>query len=367
MHVLMTADTVGGVWTYTRELVTGLIRRGHRITLVSFGKLPCTSQIAWMQGLSGLDFRPTPFALEWMQDSAEDIQLSTKYLEEVIAEVNPDLLHFNQFAYGAINTALPKIVVAHSDVVSWWVAVKGEEPPASDWARWYRDTVCAGLAGADEVVAPSRWMMENVGTYYVQPRYARVVYNGRDPSLFEARSEKYNQVVSVGRIWDEAKQVSLLTKHTQAVPVFIVGSNDHPEKTLSSCIAENVPEWITFCGQQSEEQIRELFARASMYAGCSRYEPFGLALVEAAMSGCALIGNDMPTFRELWGDSAYFFRTNDAESLSEAIRTLSSDPVLRNEYAQRAHHHAVTHFSADRMVDSYEQLYGSLIAQEAAA
>ena len=367
MHVLMTADTVGGVWTYTRELVSGLIRRGHRITLVSLGKLPCTSQIAWMQGLSGLDFRPTPFALEWMQDSAEDIELSTKYLEEVIAEVRPDLLHFNQFAYGAIKTALPKIVVAHSDVVSWWLAVKGEEPPSSDWTRWYRDTVCAGLAGADEVVAPSRWMMENVKTYYVAPRNGRVVYNGRDPALFNGSAEKQNQVLSIGRVWDEAKQVSLLMKHPQAVPVFIVGSKDHPDKTISSCTPENVPEGITFCGQQSEEQVREALARASMYAGCSRYEPFGLALVEAAMSGCALIANDIPSFRELWGDSAYFFRTNDAESLCEAIRTLSSDPVLRNAYAQRAHDQAAKNFNVNRMIDSYEHLYGSLIAQEAAA
>ena len=40
MHVLVTADTVGGVWTYTRELVTGLARRGVRVTLVSFGGAP---------------------------------------------------------------------------------------------------------------------------------------------------------------------------------------------------------------------------------------------------------------------------------------------------------------------------------------
>src|SRR5208282_331116 len=37
MHVLITTDTVGGVWNYTRELVTGLSRRGIRVTLVSFG------------------------------------------------------------------------------------------------------------------------------------------------------------------------------------------------------------------------------------------------------------------------------------------------------------------------------------------
>lgn len=367
MHVLMTADTVGGVWTYTRELVSGLIRKGHRITLVSFGKLPCTFQITWMQGLPGLDYRPTPFALEWMQDSAEDIRLSTRYLEDVISEVKPDLLHFSQYAYGKINTSLPKVVVAHSDVVSWWLAVKGEEPAQNDWMKWYRDTVCAGLAGADEVVAPSRWMMQNVKTHYVQPRHDRVVYNGRDPALFDPHGKKQNQVVSAGRVWDQAKQVSLLIEHAQAVPVLIAGSQDNPDKTLSAFAPDKAPDGITFCGQQSEGQIREIFARSSIYAGCSRYEPFGLALVESAMSGCALLANDIPSFRELWGDSAYFFRTNDGESLADGIRVLSGDPVLLTTYAQSAHDRALMKFSAERMVDSYEQLYGSLAAQEAAA
>ncbi len=44
MHVLVTADTVGGVWTYTRELVTGLAARGIRVTLVSFGGIPTATQ-----------------------------------------------------------------------------------------------------------------------------------------------------------------------------------------------------------------------------------------------------------------------------------------------------------------------------------
>ena len=32
MHVLVTADTMSGSWTYTRELVTGLVTRGVRVT-----------------------------------------------------------------------------------------------------------------------------------------------------------------------------------------------------------------------------------------------------------------------------------------------------------------------------------------------
>ena len=68
MHVLVTADTVGGVWTYTLELVTGLVRRGVRVTLVSFGSIPEPCQTAWMEGLCNLDYRPTAFRLEWMQE-----------------------------------------------------------------------------------------------------------------------------------------------------------------------------------------------------------------------------------------------------------------------------------------------------------
>ncbi len=367
MHVLMTADTVGGVWTYTRELVSGLIRRGHRITLVSFGKLPCTSQISWMSGLPGLDYRPTPFALEWMQDSAEDIDVSSEYLRQLIDEVKPDLLHFNQYAYGALKTFVPKIVVAHSDVFSWWVAVKGNEPPRDSWMDWYRETVCAGLEGADEVIAPSHWMMKNLERFYVRPSSGRVLYNGRDPSLFDAQSSKYNRVVSVGRIWDEAKQVTLLTKSAHAVPVLISGCQDHPDRTASPAAAEELPVGVTLCGHKTEPEIRCLLANSTIYAACSRYEPFGLAPVEAALSGCALVVNDIASFRELWGESACYFETNDAESLAHAIALLSNDRELAQEYSQRAYRHALRHFDAKHMVDRYEDLYAALLPQEAAA
>ena len=73
MHVLVTADTVGGVWIYTRELVTGLVRRGVQVTLVSFGEIPTAAQMEWLEGLRGVEFHPTAFRLEWMQEAQQDI------------------------------------------------------------------------------------------------------------------------------------------------------------------------------------------------------------------------------------------------------------------------------------------------------
>ena len=62
MHVLVTTDTLSGVWTYTQELVTGLVSRGVRVTLVSLGDIPLPQQTLWMDELHGLDYRQLPFA-----------------------------------------------------------------------------------------------------------------------------------------------------------------------------------------------------------------------------------------------------------------------------------------------------------------
>ena len=64
LHVLVTADTISGSWTYARELVTGLVTRGVRVTLVTFGEIPLPDQTSWMDRLHGLEYRPTAFRLD---------------------------------------------------------------------------------------------------------------------------------------------------------------------------------------------------------------------------------------------------------------------------------------------------------------
>jgi glycosyltransferase involved in cell wall biosynthesis len=118
---------------------------------------------------------------------------------------------------------------------------------------------------------------------------------------------------------------------------------------------------LTICGEQDEGQLRQLYSRCSTYAATSRYEPFGLAPVEAALSKCALIANDIPTFRELWGDSALFFQRNDPDALANAIETLADNPPLRRLYAEEAYERARSRFNSHRMVDEYEDLYKILV------
>lgn len=366
MHALITADTVGGVWTYVRELVTGLCRSGVRVTLVSFGNIPEVEQTTWLESLENVDYRPTAFRLEWMQDAEADVEESTKYLASVVDEIRPDVLHLNQYCYGALAVDVPRVVVAHSDVVSWWCAVHKEEPPDSEWMRWYRRTVKAGLSAAEVVVAPSQWMMQAIRAHYPVPKNSKVIHNGRNRNLFNPHITKEKFAASVGRLWDAGKQVSLLNQIASPVLVKVAGASSHPES--ASCgEGTKGSDHVQFLGHQNEAQLRGMMARAAMYVATSRYEPFGLALVEAALSRCAIVANDIPSFRELWGDSVAYFKANDAKSLEEVMTRLSENDGERTSYANLAYEHARQHFSTEKMTEEYLRLYRMLVGAEATA
>jgi glycosyltransferase involved in cell wall biosynthesis len=92
-----------------------------------------------------------------------------------------------------------------------------------------------------------------------------------------------------------------------------------------------------------------------------------MAALEAALSRCAIIANDIAPFRETWGDAALYFRSNDATSLADLIRCLSEQRDLCRAYANRAFQRARDRFTAKRMIDEYLQLYHKLLSAESVA
>jgi glycogen synthase len=358
VHILVTSDTVGGVWTYTRELTCGLLARGHRVTLVSFGETSTDRQTVWLNH-KNLIYHSTAFPLEWMEDAPGKIEASVEYLAGIIHDARPDILHFSQFCYGALDCGIPKVVVAHSDVLSWWNAVHNDSPPRSSWLDWYTEVVSLGLSGADAVVAPSQWM-GTLHEFYKLPSRCSVIYNGRTEGLFHPSARKSESVLSVGRIWDEGKQIRLLLEREHNVPLRLAGAVHYPGRASTDGSALKLTSKVRFCGEQDEEQLRELYAESATYAATSRYEPFGLAPVEAALSRCALVVNDIPVFHELWGDAAFYFDRNNSDSLADAIRLVSESASLRKLLADLAFERARKRFGSARMVIEYENLYRTL-------
>ena len=361
MRVLITTDTVGGVWTYSRELTQGLLGQGCKVTLVSMGRRPSPSQSRWSAATADLwpgafSYIPTDFKLEWMRDGTQCYEDSEEFLLSCVAASGAEILHSNQFCYGALPVDIPKVVVAHSDVLSWSMACHGRFPERSRWSEAYRKLVLAGLEGADIVVSPTDWMRRQIERYYRPSSRSMVISNGR--SLMAPSRLRKLQAITCGRLWDEAKNIRLLQGLDLTIPLLLAGDAEFEQQ-----VCDNVAK-LTVLGTLTEAELLQRLSESAIYIAASRYEPFGLAPLEAALCGCAIVANDIPSFREVWGDAAVYFERNNGASLSSVMADLSRKPRKLQEAAQAAYSHAAEKYSGEHMVERYLRLYRALVDRD---
>lgn len=353
-RVLMTADTVGGVWTYALELARALAPHGVEVTLATLGAPLSDAQWAEARALRNLSVEESRFALEWMDDPWDDVRASGDWLLSLEARVRPDVVHLNGYAHGALPWSRKPLVVGHSCVLSWWRAVKGEEAPGR-YAR-YHQAVSAGLRAAGRVVAPSLAMLDALRVHYGPLPSAQVIYNARSAEDFPPGAEREPFILSAGRLWDEAKNVAALEAAAPRLdwPVKVAGDARHPNGSRVESLH------VEMLGLLPPPELARWMRRASVYALPARYEPFGLSALEAALSGCALVLGDIPSLREVWGaGAALFVPPDDVGALVEALESLRRDVSLRDGLAARARARALT-YTPRRMAADYLSVYAAL-------
>jgi len=350
--VLMTADAVGGVWTYALDLSRELVRRGVSVDLAVMGPPPSDAQRT-DAAHAGVGLVERPGRLEWMDEPWCDVDAAGEWLIDLDRTWRPDVIHLNGFCHGSLPWSAPVVMVAHSCVRSWWRAVRGEEAP--DRFNAYRARVEAGLRAAALVVAPTAAMLSELESDYGPAAVARVVPNGRafPPATGVAREPI---VLAAGRLWDEAKNMDALCAATRAItwPVCIAGN---ARQAGSTCA---VPLHVRHLGCLDGDTLREWFARASIYALPARYEPFGLSVLEAALSGCALVLGDIRSLRENWNGAALFVAPDNRRAIAAAIQALIDEEPLRDRMAARARARAAR-FTVEGMADAYLSAYSECI------
>lgn len=77
---------------------------------------------------------------------------------------------------------------------------------------------------------------------------------------------------------------------------------------------------LIYLQQISDELLNELYAACSCLLAASECEGFGLPLIEAAQHKLPIIARDIPVFREVAGEHAFYFKADKSEQLAEAIQ-----------------------------------------------
>lgn len=351
-RILLTADTVGGVFTYALSLVEALGALGVEVGLATMGAPLQRDQREALSALPHVTVFESSFRLEWMQDPWEDVAQAGRWLLELEARFRPQLIHLNSYVHGALPWRAPLLIVGHSCVLSWWQAVHGECAPPS-WER-YRSEVRRGLRKAAKIVAPSTAMLAALKRHYDPLPPGEVIFNGSDAARFSP-GKKEPFILSLGRLWDEAKNLRVLDQVAPDLPwpVYVAGETAHPDGTRAT------PQYVTPLGRLHFQEVASYLARASIYVLPAKYEPFGLSILEAALSGCALVLGDIPSLREIWEGAALFVPPHSPEALREALLGLIGSESVREELAARARLRALG-LTSRRMAEGYLRVYQDL-------
>lgn len=351
--ILMTADTLGGVWTYALELSRALADWNVEIYLATMGRNLSEDQRKDAAKIENLHIIESDYKLEWMENPWRDVQRAGRWLKDLEKEIKPHIVHLNNYVHGAETWDSPVLITAHSDVYSWFAYVKNQRPDKS-WLT-YHQQVEKGLNGVDHIVAITRAVDKDLQAQFYYSTPTTVIHNGLNAEGFKKR-KKESFALSVGRIWDDAKNFSLLNEAAKytAFPVAVAGENRHPVHGNRAAL-EN----LHFTGKLGRSLLRQYMGRAAVYCLPATYEPFGYTPLEAAYCGCALLLSDIESLHEVWQDAAVFFDPENPEDLAEKLDTLLADKHLQQELAFRSQQRA-QHFTAYKMASDYMKLYQKL-------
>lgn len=356
-RVLMTLDAVGGVWRYAMDLALGLKRAGYWLAFVGFGPRPSWAQQREARALGAFDWHDAP--LDWTVRAAADLSEVPELIAAAAVRHRVDLVQVNVPSQAAgLKVGVPVIAVSHSCVGTWFRAVRDSDLPP-DWA-WQGDLTRAGLQAASLAVAPTRAHADLLRRVYPGLGRVEVVHNG---SAAPARpASGGHRVVAVGRWWDDAKNGALIDAAAPSVdwPIVLLGAMRGPDGQALEVRNVAAP------GQVSHAETQSLLRRAGIFVSPSLYEPFGLAVVEAARAGLPLVLSDIGGFRELWDEAALYVPPDDPTALADALNRLARDEGLRRTMGRAATARSLR-YTIEAQTRAMRQLYEDLLVPGGAA
>ena len=338
-RILLTADAVGGVWQYATDLAAALLRRGVEPVVAVMGPAPAPS------GPSGIRVIETGLPLDWTAADEAELDGGIAALRSLAEQLAVDSVHLH--APGLVGDApwhAPVVAVAHSCVATWWDAVKGGDMPSD--LQWRRDRTAAGMHAADRVVAPTHAFADALSRTY-GPGNVTVVHNGRAAHAAVSPAPE-GHVLTAGRLWDEGKNLPALDRAAAHLPIRAAGPVEGPGVSARF-------DHLRLLGTLSAAELAAERARASVFASVPFYEPFGLAVLEAAQAGLPLVLSDIATLRELWDGAALFVPPGD--DLVPPLRHVLQRP---GDLGARARARAAR-YTVDAMADGTLALHRSLL------
>jgi Glycosyltransferase Family 4/Glycosyl transferases group 1 len=350
--ILIATEAAGGTFQYSLDLARGLARLGHDTLLALTGPAASSEQIKAATGVPRLRLVDTGMEIDWSEE--ESLVEAAQAIAALAAEAEADVVQLNMpVLAGLADFGRPVVAILHSCVATWWEAVQGTELPDDFASR--TELVAQGLRAADIVVTPTAAFGDSVKRRYRLEDSPRTVHHGRSP-LAVPSGAPHDFIFTAGRLWDEGKNLGMLDAAAGRIGVPVRAAGPLAGPNGAPVMFDN----IHCLGTLDDEELGRWLSARPVFVSAALYEPFGLAVLEAASAGCALVLADIPTFRELWDEVAIFVDPRDERGFARAIGDLVGDDFERAVLGRAAKERAAR-YTPDAMAAQMASLYRELL------
>lgn len=349
---------VGGIERFTEILAGGLARRGHEVQVVCcrYGAAPLREQL---DGFSVDRIRAT-YVLHRRLNVPYPLPTPVGLIASLRRRiVRADVVHVQDVLYA---TSLPALLLArHNGIPSVLTQHVAFVPQRTRWLDRVEQTAlgtlgrCARLAGVVATLNPAvaEWVEQQWRIREVQVLPIGIPASTGEPRdraelrrSFGLPSERF-LALFVGR---DVPKKGLDVFLAAADPKYeLVAVTDRPQRA-SGAEATVIP-------FMSPDRLQELLRCVDVFVLPSEGEGFPISLQEALAAGLPVVTTSQPGYERFLSPDDVVFVERDADSVRGALTRLVGDEPLRARLAERSGAVAERYFTADRMVDAYEELY----------
>ena len=183
---------------------------------------------------------------------------------------------------------------------------------------------------------------------------------GRTDALKRELGIRRPLILSIGRFHppkDQATAIRALP-HLPSAGLALVGVGPEMQFCRDLAAKLGVSERVWFLGERSD--VPQLIAGSDLYLQCSRWEGFGIAVVEAMAGGLPVMGTSVDGFRQVVADAGLFFAPGDHLGLARVATEILDHPDLRSELSQRSRVRA-SEFNIERTADEYCRVFDQTV------
>ena len=387
-------NMTGGIARFFSDLAPALARRGHEVRVITKATGPAAVDLedgVWVHRIDSPhagDDGVAPLVLAHINDfatavvgeieriggwSSHDVVYGPLWDVEILGALKRTMLPV------AIQVATPLAVAAdlaghmtESDSANEMRKIMALERTVLDDADLFHanstavaETMAGHYAGMFD---PARWGVVHLGL--VDHAVASSIPKPKTPSRATAPRKRPLTVFFVGRFEARKGIDTFLEAVAEVAPEFpevefVAAGEDRPlapgldpygEYWRATVEDEPWARQVRFVGPVSDEELHRLYAASDVVVLPSRYESFGLVMVEAMMHGKALVSCDTSGIRDVVrsGVDGLLVDPGDSRAVAAAMRDLLRDPARRAQLGAAGRRRFLDAFHIDRFAERFD-------------